>query len=496
VRERIGQAVEANLNLLRVWGGGTYESGEFYRACDELGVLVWQDFLFACAAYPEEERLAREVEAEARDNVARLMAHPSLVLWNGNNENIWGYVDWDWQPGLGDRPWGLGYYLDLLPRVVAETDPTRPYWPGSPWSGSMAIHPNDDHHGTTHIWDVWNRADYGVYRNYRPRFVAEFGWQAPPTWATLTRSVHDEPLSPTSPGVRHHQKADDGNGKLARGLAPHFWSTVEPDRWELDDWLWATQLNQARAIRLGVEYFRSLRPHCSGSIMWQLNDCWPVTSWAAIDGDGRRKPLWYALRAANAPRLLTIQPGPHSNGADSDGLAVHAVNDTRDDWVDRVTVRRMSLDGKVLAEHSALLLVPGLGAVAQPLDESLALTDSPGSEFVVVESAGGERGLWFFAPDHELAYGSGVSDVDVGLYRDGTDVLVTVTAATLLRDLALFPDRVHPDAVADECLITLLPGERRTVRVHGVPPGREDALRSAPVLRTANDLVHRSAGHG
>ena len=154
---RLADAVEANMNLLRVWGGGIYESADFYRRCDELGLLVWQDFLFACAAYAEEPWLAAEVEAEARQAITRLSAHPSLVLWNGNNENLWGYVEWDWRPRLAGRTWGDGYYRRLLPALLAELDPTRPYSPGSPFSFADYLHPNDERHGTMHIWDVWNQ---------------------------------------------------------------------------------------------------------------------------------------------------------------------------------------------------------------------------------------------------------------------------------------------------------------------------------------------------
>jgi beta-mannosidase len=472
LRERIGQAVAANVNLLRVWGGGVYESRDFYRTCDESGVLVWQDFLFACAAYPEDERLAREVDAEARDNLARLMPHPSLVLWNGNNENIWGWYDWGWQDRIGDRPWGLGYYLDVLPRAVRETDPDRPYWPGSPYSGSMDIHPNDDDHALKHVWDVWNTADYTVYRDYRPRFVAEFGWQGPPTWSTLTRSVRDDPLTPSSPGMLHHQKAEDGNGKLARGLAPHF-----PVPTDLADWHFATQLNQARAVRLGVEHFRSLRPRCQGTIVWQLNDCWPVTSWAAIDGYGRRKPLWYALREAYAPRLLTIQP---RGGA----LALRAVNDRPDSWREPLTVRRVSFDGDVLAEYATALVVDRLGTAKVTLPPEVATPGNALAELLVATTPSG-RALWFFAADRDLAYRP--ADLDVKVRREGDDVVLAVTARTLIRDLCAFPDRIDPAIEVDACLVTLLPGESASFRCTGVQSGHDAAL--AGTLRSANDLV-------
>ncbi|GIF63497.1 beta-mannosidase [Asanoa ishikariensis] len=472
---RIDQAVDAGINLLRVWGGGTYESDEFYAACDARGVLVWQDFLFACAAYPEDERLAAEVDAEARDNVARLMPHPSLVLWNGNNENIWGFFDWDWQQAIADRTWGLGYYLDVLPKAVRDTDPTRPYWPGSPYSGSMERHPNDPDHGPMHVWDVWNTADYTVYREYRPRFVAEFGWQAPPTWSTMTGSLHDDPLTPTSPGMLHHQKASDGNGKLERGLAPHF-----PVPTDLTDWHFATQLNQARALGLGIRHYRSLRPRCSGTVVWQLNDCWPVTSWAAVDGQGRKKPLWYALRAAHAERLLTVEPREA-------GLALVAVNDTTASWRVPVTVRRLSFDGTVLAEHRTRFAADRVGAVTVPLPSELTTAGDAARELLVAEADSGERALWFFAEDKDLAYRP--ADLDARADRDGDDIVLTLTARNLVRDLCVFADRVDPAAEADDCLVTLLPGERRELRVRGVPAGREKDLLAAPVLRTANDLI-------
>ena len=210
---RFRQAADANVNYLRVWGGGRYESDDFYSLADEMGFLVQQDFLFACAAYPEEEPFAAEVEAEARENVVRLSSHPSLVLWTGNNENLWGREDWGWKAALAGRTWGAGYYYDLLPRVVAEVDGTRAYWPGSPYSGAPDRYPNDPAAGTTHIWDVWNTDDYTKYGSYRPRFVAEFGFQAPPAYSTLRRAVSDDPLAADSPGMGHHQKAIDGDRK-------------------------------------------------------------------------------------------------------------------------------------------------------------------------------------------------------------------------------------------------------------------------------------------
>ncbi|EFL03991.1 MULTISPECIES: glycoside hydrolase family 2 protein [Streptomyces] len=451
-RRRLAQAAKAGVNLVRVWGGGIYESEDFYDACDEAGLLVWQDFLFACAAYPEEEPLRTEVEAEARENVVRLMPHPSLVLWNGNNENLWGFRDWGWAEELNGASWGEGYYLDLLPRVVAEADPTRPYWAGSPWSGSPERHPNNPRHGTTHSWEVWNRLDYAAYREDVPRFMAEFGWQAPPAYATLRRALGEDQLAPDSPDMLHHQKAADGNGKLARGLAPHFGAPVGFDAWH-----YLTQLNQARAVATGIEHWRAHWPVCAGTVLWQLNDCWPVTSWAAIDGAEREKPLYHELRRLYADRLLslTVRDGR---------LALAVVNDAPTPWEGRARVRRLDAKGGEAAAYEPEFTVAARAVGLVELPAALTELGDPAREFLVAE-ADGLRALHFAVADKEFVSPAGEVRTEVVETAEGADV--TVTAHTLVRDLLLQADRLAPTAKADRGLVTLLPGESVTYRVSG-----------------------------
>jgi len=471
----IGNAADAGMNLLRVWGGGIYESEDFYDLCDELGILVWQDFLFACAAYAEEPPLGDEVAAEATEAITRLSSHPSLVIWNGNNENLWGHVDWHWPEQLGSLSWGKRYYLDVLPRLLAELDPTRPYCPGSPWSFDESHHPNDPSHGTTHIWDVWNELDYTAYRSRVPRFVSEFGYQGPPSWATLTRAIHDDPLRPRSPGMLAHQKAEDGHLKLARGIAPHLDLPTE-----MEDWHWATSLQQARAVTFGIEHFRSWQPVCAGIIVWQLNDCWPVTSWAAVDGDGRRKPLWYALRRAYAERLLTIQPR-------DGGLALVVCNDTDTAWDGRAEVRRLTFGGHERAVTTlAVSAAPRSTEVVQLAD---ALVSEAGRhDEVLVAEVGAERALWFFAEDRQLA----LTDTwkATSAERTTTGYAVRVTAEVLQRDVSLLADKVDPDAVVDEMGVTLLPGESHTFHVRSTKEVDPQRLLDPQVLRSTNQLVH------
>jgi beta-mannosidase len=471
IAARITDAVEANMDLLRVWGGGGYESEAFYDACDRAGILVWQDFPFACAAYPEDPETVAEIEAEAREAIGRLGSHPSLAVWNGGNETTWGWFDWGWPEAIGDRPWGLGYWLDLLPRLVAELDPDRPYWPNSPWSGSMDLHPNDDRSGTSHLWEVWNDLDYTAYRERRPRFAAEYGYQAPAAWSTLRDAVGEASLAEDALAMLAHQKAGNGRAKLRRAI-----DRRHPGVNAFDDWHFFTQLEQARALRTGIGHLRALGEHCSGSVVWQLNDLWPVISWSLVDAAGRRKPAWHAVREAYADRIATIEPA--LAGA---GLDLVVVNETDAVWTAKATVRRGP------AEQAVTVEVPPRSSVRSRIDASVATPVDPRAEFLVATVDGAPRATWFFVDDHELAIERARWTATAVRTKDG--VLITVTAQTLVRELCLFPDRLDPAATVDRQLITLLPGESAELRVSCSPDVDPEALLWPPVLRAANDGV-------
>ncbi|QDE35573.1 glycoside hydrolase family 2 protein [Microbacterium foliorum] len=471
---RLEQAEFAGLNLIRVWGGGIYESDDFFAECDERGLLTWQDFLFACAAYAEEDPLRSEIEFEAKDAVTRLASHPSLIILNGNNENIWGRQDWNWEGRLDGRTWGAGYYYDVLPAVVEEIAPHIAYTPGSPFSPDPDERQNAADRGTMHVWDVWNEKDWTHYRAHRPRFVSEFGWQGPPTWSTLTRAVGDDPLTPESPGMVVHQKAIKGNDKLTDGLVAHL-----PLPNDMNDWHWAMSLNQAVAVRTAIEWWRSLAPHCTGTITWQLNDCWPVTSWAAVDGDGRRKPLLFALRAANAERLATIQPS-------DDGLALALVNDTDEEWRSHFTIARRGFDGSVRAQSSWDAVVPARGTNRLELPAEVVIAAEAAKELIRV-SSGSVKADWFFveARDSDLPVPS--TEVVARASADGWTV--DVTADTIIRDLTLLVDRIDPAAETDRALVTLLPGETARFTVRGASDATPEAFADPLVLRSTNDLL-------
>lgn len=477
-RRRVRDAVEMNVDLLRVWGGGVYESADFYDACDEAGVLVWQDFAFACAAYAEEPWLADEVEAEAREAVTRLSPHPSLVIWNGCNENVWAHEDWGWKAELGDLTWGAGYYFDVLPRIVGELDPSRPYSPGSPFSFAEGVHPNDAAHGTMHLWDVWNTRDYTVYAEHEPRFASEFGFQGPPSWTTLTRTVHDEPMDPYGPQMLVHQKAHDGNLKLERGLRGHL-----PEPRSIEDWHWATQLNQAAALRFGVEHFRSLAPRSTGTIVWQLNDDWPVVSWAAVDSDERRKPLWHALRAAYEPQLATVQPR-------DGGLALVLVDDSTDGWRGTATVRRLSFAGEELAAATLDVAVGARGEVTVPLPAGVVTPGDASGEVVVVDlpGHGTARAWWHPAEVVDQQLDPGAVRASAARREDGA-VVVTVSASSLARDVTLLVDVADPTATVDRGMVSLLAGETADFVVEAAPEADPASFTSARVVRHAAQLL-------
>ncbi|MFJ6701180.1 MULTISPECIES: glycoside hydrolase family 2 protein [unclassified Streptomyces] len=482
----LDHAVEANVNLVRVWGGGIYEKDEFYDLCDERGLLVWQDFLFACATYSEEEPLRGEILAEARDNVVRLAPHPSLVLWNGNNENLWGHRDWGWHEILQGRSWGLGYYTELLPAVVAELDPTRPYWPGSPYSGSQDRHPNDPLHGPIHIWDVWNERDWTAYAEYQPRFVAEFGFQGPACRPTVLRAVNDAPAVPFGPVADAHQKAKDGVVKLARGVRPHLPERRRTDpEVEMSDWLYLAQLNQARAVRFGVDHLRGQWPRCSGTVLWQLNDCWPVTSWSAVDGDGHRKLMWYALRAAYRPRHAAVST------ATGGRPFVRLTNNGADTWRTDLTAQVHTVAGELLAEDTHVtVLAPGATA-ALPVTLP-PVRPSRGGRAALVVTVRDDTGVLHrtlteedIAADLPPARLTAVTEPAPG----GDGVLVRVRAHTLLRDLVLNADRLDDSAVVDEQMITLLPGEEHVFQARTTASADDPRWLHPLTLRCVNDLT-------
>jgi beta-mannosidase len=301
----IRSAAEANMNMLRVWGGGFYEEDRFYDMCDRYGVLVWQDFAFSCSVYPGDEDFLENVRLEAIQNIRRLRHRASLALWCGNNEMEWGWVNWGWTQRM---PAEFKKYYDdmfhkILPDICAKEDPGHPYWPSSPSSGVPFQDPGGVDAGDTHNWQVWHGGQpFEQYREHNSRFVSEFGFQSLPPLSTIKTYAEEQDWNMTSYMMEHHQRNASGNGKIINYMTDHF--RLPKDFLSL---VYLTQLLQAEAVRTGVEYWRRNRECTSGALYWQLNDCWPVASWASLDYFGRWKALHYSAKRFYAPLLLTAE---------------------------------------------------------------------------------------------------------------------------------------------------------------------------------------------
>lgn len=462
---RVRDAAEANLNLLRVWGGGVYEDRAFYDACDEQGLLVWQDFMFACAAYPQDPAFVDLVRAEAADVLNRIAPHPSVVLLCGSNENQLAAADWGWAERAPTLPWGEILDDEVLPAVARSVLPLHPYVPSTPTSLDPDVHPNDPDHATTHQWDVWNRLDPVHYRDCVPRFAAEFGFQAPAARSTLARAAGQEPDDPRGPFMRAHQKQGGGVEKLDRNLAEY--TAPASSLRTFADWHLATSLTQAWALDIAITHLRSWWPRCAGLVLWQLGDCWPVSSWAIVDGDGVRKPAWHAVRRACAPRLLSFQPR-------QSGMIVALVNDTDEPWTTTVTLSRRHVDGRVLASVRDEASVPARSVLTLPVPRSIRAARRRREEVLLAE-ADGLRDVEFLVPRNALLVPP--AQHDVSIRHDGTACEVTVLARAFSLDTLLLAD-------SDDGLVTLFPGERHTFRVTGVDPDATEHL-----VRCANEVI-------
>lgn len=302
-RRLLEDAKAANFNSIRVWGGGYYPEDWFYDACDELGLMVWQDFMFACAVYDLSEEFEENIIAEAKDNVKRLRHHASLGLWCGNNEMELFVKQGEWVNSPKEQSDYVKMYEYILPKVLKQYDPATFYWPASPSSGGCFDEPNDENRGDVHYWDVWHgNKPITEYRKFHFRYLSEFGFQAFPAVKTIESFTLPEDRNIYSYVMEKHQRNAAANGKISNYMSQTY---LYPS--SFDTVVYASQLLQAQAIRYGVEHFRRWRGRCMGTVIWQLNDCWPVASWSSIDYFGRWKALHYYAKRFFAPVLLSCE---------------------------------------------------------------------------------------------------------------------------------------------------------------------------------------------
>ncbi|GAB4315633.1 MAG: glycoside hydrolase family 2 TIM barrel-domain containing protein [Bacteroidales bacterium] len=360
-RQLLLSAKEAGMNMLRVWGGGVYERDLFYDLCDELGLMVWQDFMFACAMYPGDKAFLNNVSREVSQQVIRLRNHPSIVLWCGNNEILTAWDHWGWQEQLRERApaactdtvWNAydTLFHRMIPDILNRLDPGRPYWSSSPQSAQGL--PDSFVSGDYHYWGVWWGGE--PFENYYERvgrFMSEYGFQSFPAYSSIREFTRPEDRYFDSEVMTAHQRSSIGNATITRYLERYFGI---PDNFE--HLVYLSQLLQAKGMQMAVEAHRSRMPWCMGSLLWQLNDCWPVASWSIIDYYGRRKAAWYAVRKANLPVILALERRDSL-------LVVTAVNDTPDSIRANLILETRTFDGTLLSNLSLPVTLPPHSASA------------------------------------------------------------------------------------------------------------------------------------
>jgi beta-mannosidase len=452
----IADAAAAHQNMLRVWGGGLYEEERFYDLCDRYGILIWQDFIFACSIYPlDEADFMGNLHQEVIENVRRLRHRASLALWCGNNEMEWGWEGWGWSrpdyeddlnalvekvPFLKQMLWAMRrepladwrelrdaydkFFHATLPEMVAQLDPDTDYWPSSPSSNIPFKNVNGQEMGDAHYWDVWHgRQPFTAYRTVYPRFMSEFGFQALPTLDTVKFYAEEADRNMTSYIMEHHQRGNHGNGLIIAQMTETF--RMPKDFAAL---VYLSLVLQAEGIRYGVEHWRRHIERVSGILYWQLNDCWPVASWASIDYFGRWKALHYAAKRFFAPVMLSILDEPPKMG-------LYVTNDTHADWQGSLRWSLENLSGEVLDSGEEAVSAGAYSVAAiRDLDFADRISDDNEREVVLVaELWQGETRLGLnvagFIPPKHLSLVDPALSADVLL--DGNQLVIDVTAQSL-----------------------------------------------------------------
>lgn len=465
----------ANFNAIRVWGGGYYPDDAFYDICDELGLMVWQDLMYACAFYDLTPDFERSIRVETHQNVARLRHHASLALICGNNEMemfmagansaLINHRTWEFVPTY---PHHITDYVKMfeyiLPAIVKETAPQTYWWPASPSSGGNFDAPNDENRGDNHYWDVWHgEKPFTEYRKFFFRYASEFGFQSFPCLKSVEQFTLPDDRNIFSRVMERHQRNQAANGKILSYLSQTF---RYPN--SFDDLLYASQLMQAEAIRYGVEHWRRNRGRCMGAIIWQLNDIWPVASWASIDYYGRWKALHYAAKRFFAPVMISaeeegeLSQNPKINEYHPAPLEksfrLNVCNETLRDVTGEVVWALRTPDGAIVRQNQQTLTIPAMSA--KWLDKvdcaDASLTGHYVSfAFVVDDVALSEGTCIFCAPKH-------FEFVDPRLTVETRGDTLVVTSRTYAKQVWL--ESEDADLLLDDNAFDMNPGTK-VVRV-------------------------------
>jgi len=483
-------AADAHMNMLRVWGGGVYEDERFYELCDELGLLVWQDFMFACSMYPGDPAFVANVRAEAVENVRRLRNHPSLALWAGNNEIEAAWQGWGWQVkfSLSQKAQAQIWhdyremFHVLLPGVVATEDPGRFYTRSSPSANEDDVRSNKLGWGDMHYWGVWHAEEpYTKYAENTSRFMSEYGFQSFPELATVARYAKAADWDITSPVMSSHQRHPRGNQLIRTYMLRDF---RQPK--DFASFLYVGQVLQATVIKYAAEAHRRQMGHNWGSLYWQLDDCWPVASWSGIDYFGRWKALHYAARRFFAPVLVSpVEDGSGSGAA----VKVWGVSDRRTPTAAHLSMRLLDFSGReVWRRDDDVRLSPNAShvLVTVPKRDILAGGADPKAVILVVELTEAGRRLsrntLTFVKAKDLALPAAEVHADVEARADGA-FTVRLTSRRYARDVMLSTTdaagAVAVDGAFDDNDFDLFPGETVTATFRPRTSTTAEAFRAA-----------------
>lgn len=446
-RHEIVSAVESNMNMLRVWGGGIYEQPAFYELCDEYGILVWQDFMFACSMYPSDDKFLENVRLEAEENVKRLRNHPSIVLWCGNNEidSAWAQYDetggWGWKKHYTaeqrETIWE-GYdriFHQILAEAVANLAPGIDYWPSSPMidlTGDIGQHAHPlSQEGDIHYWGVWHAVE--PFENYNVkvgRFMSEYGFQSFPDYDTVRTFAEESDMELESKVMLAHQKHGDGN-RLIKEYMDMYMS--EPK--DFPSFLYMSQVLQAEAMKTAIEAHRRRMPYCMGSLYWQMNDCWPVASWAGMDYYGKWKALQYYAKASFADTLLSFERSEQGE------LRIFAITDSLEPVDAELLISLYSFDGELLQqERQAVRAEANRSTLIYAADEAKWLSGREAGSVVLVAELVQEKQVlssrpYYFTKAKDLKLKPAIVTVTEVEGSGGTRF--TVTADSLAKQVCL-----------------------------------------------------------
>lgn len=499
-RHEIVSAVDANMNMLRVWGGGIYEPNIFYELCDEHGIMVWQDFMFACSMYPGDEQFLESVKHEAIDNVVRLRNHPSIVLWCGNNEidSAWAHYDesagWGWkkdyEPELREKIWGdyLKIFHSILPDVVSNYHPTIDYWPSSPLvsvSLNQAQHAHPlTNEGDVHYWGVWHNVE--PFENYQiklGRFMSEYGFQSFPEYRTIMSFAEESDLAIDTKVMKAHQKNGDGNRLIKEYMDIYMAEPVD-----FKGFLYLSQVLQADAMQMAIEAHRRKMPYCMGSLYWQMNDCWPVASWSGIDYYGRWKALHYYAKRSFANVLLSAQ-------AENDMLNIFLVSDKLESENGQLSIQLLHVNGEVLFQKECDQQLP-INTSHQVISLSipqLLSNHSPSEVFVSAKWSGVQGNeatmTYYFVKNQQLALPrpniTGEQSVENGA------TVITLRSDVLAKGVVIVAEN---DGIWSDNYFDLIPNQSIKVSFKGF--NRENSSPGAVSVHSMYDyVVQNSVAH-